>query len=155
MTFPVRTWPPTCALLYLAACLDLRTEWIKERGDTQILSVCSEHARKPENNFLTYHLRFPSLFLFLARAHTGKNVSQMHYARKGIVTAEMEFVALRESMLLERFCKIPLTHHSERQHRGHSGARLPKNNTPEFVRIQVAAGRAIIPSNINHPELEP
>src|ERR1700720_3984692 len=80
----------------------------------------------------------------------------MHYARKGIVTPEMEFVALRESMLLERLFGNPAYASLLRQHRGESfGARLPQQVTPELVRDEVAAGRAIIPSNVNHPELEP
>src|ERR1700720_1802806 len=80
----------------------------------------------------------------------------MHYARKGIVTPEMEFVALRESMLLERLFENPAYAALLRQHRGESfGAHLPQKVTPEFVRDEVAAGRAIIPSNVNHPELEP
>ncbi len=134
----------------------LRTDWIKERGDTQVLSgPSSEYARMSDNNLLNYDVRFPSSFIS-RRAHRGKNVSQMHYARKGIVTAEMEFVALRESMQLERLLQDPYYASLSRQHRGQSwGARLPKQITPEFVRTEVAAGRAIIPANINHPELEP
>ena len=74
----------------------------------------------------------------------------MHYARQGIVTPEMEFVALRESMRQDRFPGLA------RQHPGDPlGARLPEQVTPEFVRAEVAAGRAIIPANVNHPELEP
>jgi phosphomethylpyrimidine synthase len=134
----------------------LRTGWIKERSDTQILSgPSSEYARMSDNNLLNYDVRFPSPFIS-RRAHRGKNVSQMHYARNGIVTAEMEFVALRESMQLERLLQDPCYASLARQHRGHSwGARLPEQITPEFVRGEVAAGRAIIPANINHPELEP
>jgi hypothetical protein len=80
----------------------------------------------------------------------------MHYARKGIVTPEMEFVALRESMLLEQLLKDPVFASRLRQHPGQPlGAQLPKQVTPEFVRSEVAAGRAIIPANVNHPELEP
>jgi len=83
-------------------------------------------------------------------------VSQMHYARNGIVTAEMEFIALRESTVLERLLRDPTCASLLRQHEGQSfGARLPERVTPEFVRAEVAAGRAIIPANINHPELEP
>jgi phosphomethylpyrimidine synthase len=134
----------------------LRTDWIKERGDTEILSgPSSEYARMSDNNLLNYNVRFPSSFIS-RRAHKGKNVSQMHYARKGIVTAEMEFVALRESIQLERLLQDPYYESLARQHRGQPwGARLPEQITPEFVRAEVAAGRAIIPANINHPELEP
>ena len=80
----------------------------------------------------------------------------MHYARKGIVTPEMEFVALRESMLLEQLLENPINASRLRQHPGQPlGAQFPKQVTPEFVRSEVAAGRAIIPANVNHPELEP
>ena len=135
---------------------ELRTNWIKERNDTEILSgPSSKYARMSDNNLLNYNVRFPSPFIS-RRAHTGKNVSQMHYARKGIVTAEMEFVALRESMQLERLLQDPYYASLARQHRGQPwGASLPEQITPEFVRAEVAAGRAIIPANINHPELEP
>ena len=134
----------------------LRSNWIKERGDTEILAgPSSDYARQRERDLLTYHLQFPSPFI-ARRASSGQNVSQMHYARKGIVTPEMEFVALRESMLLERHFGNPAYASVLRQHRGESfGARLPQQVTPEFVRDEVAAGRAIIPSNVNHPELEP
>jgi phosphomethylpyrimidine synthase len=134
----------------------LRTDWIKQRNDTEILgSPSSEYARRRGKDLLTYHLRFPSLFMY-RRANKGRNVSQMHYARRGIVTPEMEFVALRESMQLERLLQDPAYASILRQHPGQSlGAQLPEQITPEFVRKEVAAGRAIIPANINHPELEP
>jgi phosphomethylpyrimidine synthase len=134
----------------------LRTDWIKGHGDTEILSgPSSEYARMSDDNLLNYDVRFPSRFIS-RRAHRGKNVSQMHYARRGIITAEMEFVALRESMQLERLLQDPYYSSLARQHRGQSwGAHLPEQITPEFVRAEVAAGRAIIPANINHPELEP
>jgi phosphomethylpyrimidine synthase len=134
----------------------LRREWINQRNDTEILSIpSSEYARRRERDLLTYHLRFPSLFMY-RRANKGTNVTQMHYARKGIVTPEMEFVALRESMLLERLLQDPGYASILRQHPGQSlGAQLPEQITPEFVRKEVAAGRAIIPANINHLELEP
>ena len=134
----------------------LRTDWIKERGDTEILSgPSSEYARMSDNNLLNYNVRFPSSFIS-RRAHKGKNVSQMHYARKGIVTAELEFAALRESIQLERLLQDPYYETLARQHRGQPwGARLPEQLTPDFVRAEVAAGRAIIPANINHPDLEP
>jgi phosphomethylpyrimidine synthase len=134
----------------------LRTDWIKQRNDTDILSIpSSEYARRRERDLLTLHLRFPSLFMY-RRANKGKNISQMHYARKGIITPEMEFVALRESMQLERLLQDPAYASILRQHPGQPlGARLPEHITPEFVRQEVAAGRAIIPANVNHPELEP
>ncbi|WP_201035712.1 phosphomethylpyrimidine synthase ThiC, partial [Salmonella enterica] len=96
-------------------------------------------------------LRFTGL-LTPKRAKAGKRVTQLHYARNGIVTPEMEFIAIRENMGRERIRSEVLRH----QHPGMSfGARLPENITPEFVRDEVAAGRAIIPANINHPESEP
>jgi phosphomethylpyrimidine synthase len=134
----------------------VRNDWIKQRNDTDIFSIpSSEYARGRERDLLTYHLRFPSSFMH-RRANKGRNVSQMHYARKGIITPEMEFVALRESMQLERLSQHPGYASILRQHPGQSlGAQLPEQITPEFVRAEVAAGRAIIPANINHPELEP
>jgi phosphomethylpyrimidine synthase len=134
----------------------LRTNWIKERDDTEILGrPSSEYARRREDDVLAFQVRFPSPFIS-RRARSGKNVSQMHHARKGIITPEMEFVALRESMLLERLLQNPIYDSLLRQHQGQPlGALLPKNVTPEFVRAEVAAGRAIIPANVNHPELEP
>jgi len=134
----------------------LRSDWIKEREDTEILAGrSSEYARGREKDLLTFHLRFPSQ-VSSRRARIGKNVSQMHYARKGIVTSEMEFVALRESMLLEQLLEDPSHASRVRQHPGQPlGAQLPKLVSPEFVRSEVAAGRAIIPANVNHPELEP
>ena len=134
----------------------LRTSWIKGRDDTEILGrPSSDYARSREDDLLAFHVRFPSPSIS-RRAHRSKNVSQMHYARKGIVTPEMEFVALRESMLLERLLQGPIYACLLRQHQGQPlGARLPKQITPEFVRGEVAAGRAIIPANVNHPELEP
>ncbi|HEX8895065.1 MAG TPA: phosphomethylpyrimidine synthase ThiC [Terriglobales bacterium] len=131
----------------------VRAGWIKERDDTELLKrPSSDYARTQENNLLDLHTRFPSSFVS-RRARAGNNVSQMHYARQGIVTPEMEFVALRESMLAKRLSQNPV---SASQHPGQPlGARLPRQVTPEFVRAEVAAGRAIIPANINHPEIEP
>ncbi|WP_233782009.1 phosphomethylpyrimidine synthase ThiC [Salmonella enterica] len=95
---------------------------------------------------------WPTGLLTPKRAKAGKRVTQLHYARKGIVTPEMEFIAIRENMGRERIRSEVLRH----QHPGMNfGARLPENITPEFVRDEVAAGRAIIPANINHPESEP
>ena len=118
----------------------LRTDWITQRNDTEILSVrSSEYACSRERDLLTYQLRFPSPFMY-RRANKGRNVTQMHYARRGIVTPEMEFVALRESMLLERLLQDPRYASILRQHPGHSlGAQLPEQITPEFVRKEVAA----------------
>ena len=134
----------------------LRSEWIKEREDTETLTGCSsEYARGRERDLLTFHLRFPSPPISRC-ARSGKNLSQIHYARKGIITPEMEFVALRESMLLEQLLEDPVFASRSRQHPGQPlGAQFPEQVTPEFVRSEVAAGRAIIPANVNHPELEP
>jgi phosphomethylpyrimidine synthase len=88
------------------------------------------------------------------RAKAGRNVSQMHYARQGVITPEMEFVALRENLMLEKAASLP--EELRRQHPGQPwGASIPARITPEFVRNELARGRAIIPANINHPELEP
>ena len=135
---------------------DLRTDWIEEREDTEFVDrPGSAYARVRKNDLLTSHIRFPSPPVS-RRARNGANVSQMHYARKGIVTPEMEFVAVRESMRLERVLNEPAYRALRHQHPGQPlGARLPREVTPEFVRAEVAAGRAIVPSNINHPELEP
>jgi phosphomethylpyrimidine synthase len=134
----------------------LRSDWIKEREDTETLARrSSEYARGREKDLLTFHLRFPSPPIS-RRARSGENLSQMRYARKGIITPEMEFVALRESMLLEQLLKDPVYASRVRQHPGLPlGAQIPKQITPEFVCSEVAAGRAIIPANVNHPELEP
>ncbi|WP_035355287.1 phosphomethylpyrimidine synthase ThiC [Edaphobacter aggregans] len=134
----------------------LRSAWIEERGDTEWLAgPNSEYGRQRRRDLLTIPLQFPSRPK-LRRGRSGQNVSQMHYARKGIITPEMEFVALRESMQLDSLLQNPAYALLLRQHRGQPlGARLPEQITPEFVRMEVAAGRAIIPANINHPELEP
>lgn len=137
----------------------VRSAWIDERGDTEILPGLSsdyglERARDPD----TSHLRFKQITQ-PRRAKAGANVTQMHYARRGIITPEMEFVALRERMNLDKLCRNPRYEALLRQHPGHAfGAKLPTHPdhiTPEFVRQEVAAGRAIIPANINHTELEP
>jgi phosphomethylpyrimidine synthase len=134
----------------------LRAEWITERADTEILiGPTSEYARARELDLLAIDVRFPALTK-PRRARTGRNVSQMHYARKGIITPEMEFVALRESMMLDGLVTNPAYASLAHQHEGEPfGARLPRQITPEFVRAEVAAGRAIIPANVNHLELEP
>ena len=132
----------------------LREEWIKSRGDVDELADFTSHYsnERMENEKLDElrfdHIRKPF------RAKPGANVSQLHYARKGIITAEMEYIAIRENQRIDE-----LMNGSElwNQHPGHSfGANTPlKKITPEFVRDEVASGRAIIPSNINHPESEP
>jgi phosphomethylpyrimidine synthase len=134
----------------------LRGAWIEEREDTERLTgLSSAYGRQRQNDLLTHELRFPAKAA-PRRARRGLNVSQLHYARKGIITPEMEFIALRESMQLDRLATDPAYAVLLRQHRGEAlGARIPTEITPEFVCAEVAAGRAIIPANINHPELEP
>ena len=129
----------------------LRSQWIDERNDTEFLDGPTSvfgHERKtnPELTKMRFNLlRQPR------RAKTGKNVSQMHYAKQGIVTPEMEYIAIRENQRREDMSALLQT-----QHPGHDfGAAIPKLITPEFVRDEVARGRAIIPANINHPETEP
>ncbi|HWM89216.1 MAG TPA: phosphomethylpyrimidine synthase ThiC [Thermoanaerobaculia bacterium] len=131
-----------------AGLLPLRREWIVSRGDVEELpSVSSEYGRCRAADPGLTSIRFPNVRRPLC-ARPGSNVTQMHYARKGIVTPEMEFIAIRENQRRELV--------REAQHPGHSwGARIPERITPEFVRDEVARGRAIIPSNINHPESEP
>jgi phosphomethylpyrimidine synthase len=128
---------------------DLRGTWIDARNDTEKLSgLSSEFGQARARDIATANLRFAHI-QNPRRAKTGQNVSQMHYARQGIITPEMEYIAIRET---QRQYEGTDT----RQHEGHSfGARLPKEITAEFVRSEVAAGRAIIPANINHTELEP
>ena len=129
----------------------LRAAWIDERGDTEVLEgPTSAFGRARLEDPALAALRF-NLQRQPRRARSGANVTQMHYARRGIVTPEMEFVAIRENQRLETASDL-----LRRQHPGESfGARLPSVITPEFVRDEVARGRAIIPANINHPESEP
>ena len=129
----------------------LRMKWIMERGDTEELHGLSSaygRARLEDPSLADLRLevkRNPW------RAKSGMNVTQMHYARQGIVTPEMEYVAIRENQRTEAQNEM-----MRKQHPGQNfGARLPGHITPEFVRDEVAKGRAIIPLNINHPETEP
>ena len=140
-----------------------RAAWIEERGDTE---TYDGRAVKPEDNGQrngggTGQEEFPGQRRKPRRAKQG-SVSQLHYARKGIITPEMEFVAIRENMKLQSAREaVEMTALGPRdqlrfQHPGQPwGASIPKEITPEFVRDEVARGRAIIPANINHPELEP
>ncbi|WP_440893586.1 phosphomethylpyrimidine synthase ThiC [Aeromonas dhakensis] len=130
----------------------LREQWVLERADTEALEgLSSTFTQERLADEGLDHLRFEHL-PSARRAKPGRRVTQLHYARAGIVTPEMEFIALRENMGRERVRSELL----RTQHPGQGfGARLPQNITPEFVRDEVAAGRAIIPSNINHPEAEP
>jgi phosphomethylpyrimidine synthase len=130
----------------------LRRPWIEVRGDTEALpQYSSVYGRERLADPKLVALRFPQTHL-PRRARLCNNVTQMHYARRGIITPEMEFVALRENLRLEWVREQGLL----KQHPGQSfGAAIPELITPEFVRSEVARGRAIIPANINHPEIEP
>ena len=130
----------------------LRAGWIEARGDTERLSaLSSEFGRGREGNPKLDAVRFPNRAL-PRRAKDGANVSQMHYARRGIVTPEMEYVAIRENQRLDAVREA----HLLQQHPGVSfGANIQTFITPEFVRDEIARGRAILPNNINHPESEP
>ncbi len=132
---------------------DVRSAWIDDRGDTELLDGLTSQfgqqrlADAELTKMRFAHVRNPR------RAKPGKNVSQMHYARQGIITPEMQFVAIRENMKLQEARAAGLL---TEQHAGQSfGASIPKEITAEFVRDEVARGRAIIPANINHTELEP
>src|SRR5699024_5656943 len=118
----------------------LRTAWIDARGDTEVLSGrTSEFGRRHAEAESLQHVRFPTLPV-PRRAKAGANVTQMHYARQGVITPEMEYIAIRENQKLESLAGTGL----DDQHPGQSfGAALPKAITPEFVRDEVARGRAI------------
>jgi phosphomethylpyrimidine synthase len=149
----------------------LRQAWIEERGDTESLSgLSSNFSRERAADLATADLRFKGLHRTPRRAVAGKNVSQMHYARQGIITPEMEFVAIRENQRRAEYLESLKTSGPNgeklaammgRQHPGQAfgakafGEGAPKEITAEFVRDEVARGRAIIPNNINHPESEP
>ncbi|EAU6885776.1 phosphomethylpyrimidine synthase ThiC [Salmonella enterica subsp. enterica serovar Fann] len=143
---------PDVAINVQQGLAKLRQPWIEARADVETLSDrSSAYTRERLTDEGLDALRFTGL-LTPKRAKSGHCVTQLHYARQGIVTPEMEFIAIRENMGRERIRSEVLRH----QHPGESfGARLPENITPEFVRDEVAAGRAIIPANINHPESEP
>ena len=152
----------------------LRATWIRERGDVE--ETPGREARPIDDGYLSEQHRVQAeaegrrnAFKFfdrtsrpVLRAKPGQRVSQIHYARQGIITPEMEFIAIRENMKLQRARELlEMTEEGPRnslwrQHPGQSfGASIPREITPEFVRDEVARGRAIIPANINHPELEP
>jgi phosphomethylpyrimidine synthase len=137
----------------------LRRDWILGRGDVEELpQVSSEYGRRRAVDPKLAAVRFPALRRPLC-AKAGANVTQMHYARQGIVTPEMEFIAIRENQRRELAREAmggKAWGGGMAQHPGQSfGAGLPARITPEFVRDEVARGRAIIPANINHPESEP
>ncbi len=133
----------------------LRTPWIEERGDTvQLDSLSSEYGEARLNDEKTDHLRFEHIRK-PRRASDGGAVTQIAYARRGIITPEMEFVAIRENRKLEEVRERGGLPNRPEMRGNPLGASIPKVITPEFVRDEVARGRAIIPANINHPELEP
>ena len=143
---------PDVAINVQQGLAKLRQPWIAARNDSEELDDrSSAYTKERLADDGLDELRFSGL-LTPKRAKAGKRVTQLHYARQGMVTPEMEFIAIRENMGRERIRSEVLRH----QHPGMNfGARLPENITPEFVRDEVAAGRAIIPANINHPESEP
>ena len=133
----------------------IREQWILDRNDVEVLDgITSEYGKKRLANSKLDELRFsynhqPKV------SREGKEVTQLYYARQGIITAEMEYIAIRENQRIEQLDSV--SKEMAFQHQGNSfGARTPKSKiTPEFVRDEIAAGRAIIPNNINHPESEP
>jgi phosphomethylpyrimidine synthase len=131
----------------------LREPWILERGDVERLSqITSQYGLERANDMQLDHLRFEHIAKPL-KAKSGKIATQMHYAKQGIITPEMEYIAIRENQRIEQIQDKTLA----QQHKGYSfGANTPTAFiTPEFVMKEVAEGRAIIPANINHPESEP
>lgn len=134
----------------------LRRAWIEERDDTEFLTgPTSEYGNRRANDPTLAQLRF-DLTRTPRRAKPGKNVTQLHYARQGIITPEMEFIAIRENQRRQALGTAEVERILGHQHPGQNfGASLPEEITPEFVRQEVARGRAIIPNNINHPESEP
>lgn len=128
----------------------IREPWILDRNNVEQLDeFSSDYSNQRLNNKALDHMRF-SLLKKPFRAKKGENVTQLHYAKKGIITPEMEYIAIRENQRIDEMTEI------RKQHKGeHFGASIPDKITPGFVREEVARGRAVIPSNINHPEAEP
>jgi phosphomethylpyrimidine synthase len=133
----------------------LRAAWIAERGDSEELpKLTSDYGRSRSNDPLLTEMRF-NLRRQPRRARPGANVSQMHYARRGIITPEMEFVAIRENQKREGLSELLLRQHPGDSFGASGFGNSAKLITPEFVRDEIAKGRAILPANINHPEAEP
>lgn len=128
----------------------IREQWILDRNNVEQLETFSSgYSKQRLNDTSLDHMRF-SLLKKPLRAKEGENVTQLHYAKKGIITPEMEYIAIRENQRIDEMTEI------RKQHKGeHFGASIPAKITAEFVREEVARGRAVIPSNINHPEAEP
>ncbi len=156
---------PTAKIDIRSGLEPLRAAWIAERNDTEELAgPTSEYGTERLNDPKLAELRF-NLHRKPRRAKAGKNVTQMHYARAGIITPEMEYIAIRENLCRKEYIESLKTSGSNgaklaelmgRQHPGQSfGAAIPAEITAEFVRSEIARGRAIIPNNINHPESEP
>jgi len=156
---------PAARIDIRAGLAPLRLKWIEERSDTELLpGPTSRYGRERLADPALAALRF-DLKREPRRARAGATVTQMHYARRGIVTPEMEFVAIRENLRRREYLEALRASGPQgsrmaevlgRQHRGESfGAAIPAVVTPEFVRDEVARGRAIIPANVNHPESEP
>ncbi|MGB3846925.1 MAG: phosphomethylpyrimidine synthase ThiC [Sphingopyxis sp.] len=142
---------PNASIDIAAGLPELRASWIRARGDVE--EVTQREVRPEDNGQLGPDRSggvpaFPNVKKQVLRAKPGQNVSQMHYARRGIITPEMEYVATRENLGRERLAEYVRDGQDW-------GASIPDYVTPEFVRDEVARGRAIIPSNINHPESEP
>lgn len=128
----------------------IREQWVIDRNNVeQLEKFTSDYSNERLNNRSIDHMRF-SLLRKPYRAKKGENVTQLYYAKKGMITPEMEYIAIRENQRIDEITEI------RKQHNGENfGASIPENITPEFVRDEVARGRAVIPSNINHPEAEP
>ena len=128
----------------------IREQWILDRNDVEQLNeFSSKYCNERLNDEKLDHMRF-SLIKKPLRAKKGKNITQLHYAKNGIITPEMEYISIRENQRIDEMEEIVKQHKGE-----HFGASIPNRITPEFVREEVARGRAVIPSNINHPEAEP
>ncbi|MCX7197126.1 MAG: phosphomethylpyrimidine synthase ThiC, partial [Proteobacteria bacterium] len=142
---------PTTMIDIRTGLKPVREAWIDERNDTERLGgPTSVYGQVRLDDPKLAELRF-NLKRLPRRAKPGMNVSQMHYARRGIITPEMEYIAIRETQRRDGLSELVT-----RQHPGQSfGAAIPAVITPEFVRDEIARGRAIIPANINHPEIEP
>jgi len=144
---------PNARIDIMAGLPELRHDWIRARGDVE--EVAQREVRPEDNGQLGPDRSggvqpFPNVRKRVLRAKPGHNVTQMHYARRGIITPEMEYVAVRENLGREKSRETTWRHDGES-----FGAAIPEFVTPEFVRDEIARGRAIIPNNINHPESEP
>jgi phosphomethylpyrimidine synthase len=155
---------PTADIDVRKGLADLRGGWIAERGDTEsyegrlarILDDGGTHEARDQARIDILRSEAAALQRTPRRARSGANVTQMHYARRGIITPEMEYVALRENGRREWMAEYEADQGRARRVMGNPmGASIPRIFTPEFVRDEVARGRAIIPANINHPEVEP